>query len=173
VRSAVEPESLVPAVRETVRQIDKAQPVAEVREMEQIVSEAAAQPRFNSLLLSLFAGVALLLAAIGLYGVISYGVAQRTHEIGLRMALGAQRWDVLKMVVGQGMRLVGLGMGLGLIGAFIVTRLLESLLYGVSATDEVTFVGVTVLLLMVALIACYIPARRAMKIDPMTALRYE
>ncbi|MBA2340014.1 MAG: FtsX-like permease family protein, partial [Pyrinomonadaceae bacterium] len=173
VRSAVEPASLVPAVREAARQVDKAQPVAEVREMEQIVSEAAAQPRFNALLLSLFAGVALLLAAAGIYGVMSYSVTQRTHEIGLRMALGAQRWDVLRMVFGQGMKLVGLGMALGLIGAFVVTRLLGSLLYGVGTTDPMTFGGVAVLLALVALTACYIPAQRAMKIDPMIALRYE
>jgi putative ABC transport system permease protein len=173
VRSQVEPKSLIPAVREVVRQVDKAQPIAEVREMEQIVSQAAAQPRFNSLLLGLFASLALLLAAAGIYGVMSYAVTQRTHEIGVRMALGAQTKDVLRLVVGQCMRLTLMGLALGLVCAFALTRVMVSLLYGVKPTDLSTFAGGTLLLIIVALAACYLPARRAIKVDPMIALRYE
>jgi putative ABC transport system permease protein len=173
VRSSVEAESLAPAVREVVAQIDKAQPVAEVREMERIVSEVAAQPRFNTLLLGLFAGVALLLAAAGIYGVMSYSVAQRTHEIGLRMALGAQTRDVLRLVVGQCLKLTAVGLALGLAGAYALTRVMATLLYGVGPTDPSTFAGGALLLMAVSLLACYLPARRATKVDPMIALRYE
>jgi putative ABC transport system permease protein len=173
VRTAVEPEGLIPAVREAVRQVDRAQPVTEFREMEQLVGEAAAQPRFNSLLLAVFAGLSLLLAAAGIYGVMSYGVTQRTREIGLRVALGAQRGDVLKLVVGRGMALTLLGVGIGLAASFGLTRLLRSLLFGVSETDPLTFACVALLLTLVALLACYVPARRATKVDPMVALRYE
>jgi predicted permease len=173
VRSSVEPGSLVPSVREVVRQVDRAQPVAEVREMEQIVSEAAARPRFNSLLLGTFASLAMLLAAAGIYGVMSYAVTQRTHEIGVRVALGAQRRDVFKLIMGQGARLVLTGVAVGLLGAFALTRVMAGLLFGVTATDPSTFVGVALFLIGVAALACYLPARRATKVDPLIALRYE
>ncbi|MFY9557356.1 MAG: FtsX-like permease family protein [Blastocatellia bacterium] len=141
--------------------------------MNELVSGALASARFILLLLLIFAGVAAVLAVVGIYGVMSNAVTQRTHEIGVRMALGAQVSDVLKMIIGQGIRLVAMGIGAGLIGAFALTRLMASLLYNVSATDSATFVSISVILAGVALGACFVPARKAAKVDPMIALRYE
>jgi putative ABC transport system permease protein len=173
IRVAGNPLSLAAAVRKEVQAIDPNQPIAAVRTMEQVVAESVGAPRYRTLLLGLFALVALLLAAIGIYGVISYAVAQRTHEIGIRMALGAQPRAVHRLVIGQGIRLAMVGVGAGLIGAFALTRLLAGLLFGVTATDPVTFTGVAVILAVIALLACWIPARRAARVDPMIALRHE
>jgi putative ABC transport system permease protein len=172
-RSAIDPASLTPAVREAVATIDKDQPVFNVNTMKQLVDDSVASRRITLILLGLFSGLALVLAAIGIYGVISYSVQQRTHEIGIRMALGAQRSDVLRLVVGHGVKLAALGIAVGVAAAFGITRLMSSLLYGVGAYDPVAFAAAAVLLLLVAIAACYIPARRAIAIDPMVALRYE
>lgn len=173
IRTTSDPSNLAAAARREILAMDKEQPVVNVRTLEGYISAWVAPQRFNLLLLSIFAGIALLLASVGVYGVIAYGVAQRTHEIGIRMALGAQAVDVLRMVVRQGMTLVLAGIGFGLVGAFILTRVMSKLLYGTSATDPLTFAGVALLLALVAFIACLIPARRATKVDPMIALRYE
>ena len=149
------------------------QPLFAVRTMESYVDDALAQPRFRSSLISLFAGIALLLAALGVYAVISYSVAQRTHEIGIRMTLGARTPDVVKLVLGQGLPPILVGTFIGLVTALAFSRVLESLLYGVSARDPATFAGVSLLLVWVALTACFLPARRAARVDPMIALRYE
>jgi putative ABC transport system permease protein len=173
VRTSLGPSSLAATVRGTIAAIDPQAPIASVATMEEIVSASVAQQRFGVLLFGLFAAIALALAAVGMYGVISYGVAQRTHEIGIRMALGARRSDVLHLIVGEGMKPAFVGTAIGLGAAFGLTRLLTSLLYGVTPTDPVVFASVSALLVGVALLACYIPARRAVRVDAMTALRYE
>ena len=173
VRSSVEPESLSGSVRRIVNEVDKSVPVSNVKTMEHVVSESITQPRFNLFLLGLFSTVAMCLSAAGIYGVTAYSVTQRTHELGIRIALGAQVSDVLKMVLGQGMAVIGVGLIIGLAAAFALVRLLRSFLFGVGEKDPLTFVVITVGLLFVALLACYIPARRATKVDPLVALRSE
>ncbi len=167
------PSALAGALREQIRAIDSALPVAYVLPMTEVIGSSIAQPRFRTTLLSLFGAAALLLAAIGIYGVLAYTVAQQTREIGIRMALGANPSRVLRLVLGRGLRLAGIGTAIGVFAALMLTQLLKSLLFGVSATDPVTFGAVAGLLLAVALLACYVPARRAMRVDPMVALRYE
>jgi putative ABC transport system permease protein len=159
--------------RDAVRAWDANQLIWRTQTLDELVEKSLASRRFNMMLLGIFAGVALLLAAVGLYGVMSYSVSWRTQEIGIRMALGAQRGDVLKMIVGQGMLMTLIGVVIGLGAAFALSRLLASLLYGVSPTDAFTFSAVSILLILVSLIACFIPARRAMKVDPIVALRTE
>jgi putative ABC transport system permease protein len=173
VKSGADPASLTSAVREAVQSIDKDQPVVAISTMEHLLSNSVATRRMTLVLLGLFSGLALVLGAIGIYGVISYSVAQRTHEIGIRMALGAPRGGVFRLVVGEGLKLTGIGIAIGIVAAFGLARLMTSLLYGISATDLETFMGVAVLLALVALLACYVPARRAMRVDPTVALRYE
>jgi putative ABC transport system permease protein len=173
VRTNSDPAALAGPVRDAIAEIDRAQPIYDMQTLEQLVAKSLDQRRFTLTLMLLFGVIALVLSAIGIYGVMAFAVTQRTQEIGIRMALGASALDVLKMVVGSGMFLALIGVVVGLIGAFALTRLMASLLFGISPTDLVTFGSVTVGLLMVALLACYIPARRATKVDPLVALRYE
>jgi putative ABC transport system permease protein len=173
VRTRGDAASVAAQVREAVWAVDKDQPVSNIRTMNQVLAAAISRERFQMLLLSLFAALALVLACVGLYGVISYAVAQRTHEIGVRMALGAQPRDVLALVVRQGMALTFAGLLLGIVGGLAVTRVMSDLLFGVTTTDAVTFMSVAGLLVVVAFLACYVPARRATKVDPLIALRYE
>jgi putative ABC transport system permease protein len=173
VRTEGAPLLLAATVEQTIHSIDKDLPVFNARSMDQLLDNAIARQRLTMVLLTGFAVVALLLAAVGIYGVVSYSVSLRTHEIGIRMALGAQAGDVLKLIAGQGMMLALIGVVIGLGASLALTRLMESLLFGVSATDPATFVVIALLLAGVALLACYIPARRAAKVDPMVALRYE
>ena len=173
VRTDLEPLSLAASVRRAVWEVDKDQPVSKIRTMEEIVSESVARQRFSMLLLGVFAALALALAAVGIYGVMSYSVAQRTREFGIRMALGAQPGDVLKLAVGQGLKLVIAGIVIGLGASFLLTRVMASLLFRVSATDPLTFITISLVLVGVALLASFVPALRATKIDPMEALRYE
>jgi len=173
VRTESDPLSLVAAVKSQIWSVDAEQPIATVATMEQLLASSVAPRRFNMLLIGVFAVVALTLAAIGIYGVISYTVSQRTHEIGIRVAMGARRLDVLKLVVGQGMGLGISGIAVGLLAAFGLTRLMSSLLFGVTATDPLTFTAIPLILMGAALAACFVPALRATKVDPMVALRYE
>ena len=173
VRTGGDPPTLINPLRAAIAPIVPGVPLFDVRTMEQRIGAALQTARFNTLLLGIFASVALILAMIGVFGVINYSVAQRTHEIGIRMALGAQRRDVFRLIVGEGLALTLVGVGLGSAGAFALTRLITGLLYGVSPTDPTTFIAVAISLSAVALLACYIPARRATKVDPLVALRYE
>ncbi len=172
-RSTLEPASLAPALRNAVHEVDPALPVYDVLTMNERLSNSVAARRFNLLLLGGFAALALLLAGVGVYGVIAYVVSGRTHEIGIRLALGAQSADVVRLFVKQGMALVMLGVALGLLGAFALTRVMTNLLFNVRANDPLTFAGVALLLSLIALLACYLPARKASKVDPLVALRYE
>jgi putative ABC transport system permease protein len=173
VQTSGRPETLSAAIREQVRGLDPDQPVTNVRTMDELLDRTLSQAKFALLLFGLFAALALVLAAIGIYGVMSTAVTQRTHEIGLRMALGAQKRDVLRLVVGEGMIQVFIGIAAGLAFALALTRLMSTLLFGVSPTDPITLAVITLLLAAVALLACYLPARRAAKVDPLAALRYE
>ena len=171
VKTSVDPESLAPQVRATVQAIDPERATANMQTLNQWMSQSLEGRRTPATLLALFGAVAVALSAIGIYGVLAFGVAQRVRELGIRQALGADRRSILSLVLSQGLRTVGLGLGLGLLGALLLTRFLQSLLFGVGRYDVGVFAGVTTLLLAVALAACYIPARRAAKIDPMAALR--
>jgi putative ABC transport system permease protein len=173
IRTGNDPASLSTAIQREILAVDGQLPVSKIRTMEQVLSESTARQNFNMLLLSIFAGLALLLAAIGIYGLMSYTVEQRTQEIGIRMALGAGRGDMLKLIVRQGMLLAGIGVAIGLASAFGLARVLASLLFGVKTTDPATYGAVALVLISVALFATYVPARRATKIDPLIALRYE
>ncbi|MBO0862025.1 MAG: FtsX-like permease family protein, partial [Chloracidobacterium sp.] len=173
VRSSVDPGSLSQAIRSQVRELDRELPAGAPVRMESVISESTHVSRFQTLLMSVFGALALLLVSVGIYGVMSYTTAQRAHEIAIRMAIGAQSRDALRLVVSQGMKLALIGVVIGLAGALALTRLLTTLFFGVSATDPLTFAGVALLMALVALAACYLPARRATKVDPLVALRCE
>jgi putative ABC transport system permease protein len=171
VRTSGKPLDELPAVRDAVHELDSQLPADNPRELSEVVTDSSSQQRFLALLLGLFGGLALVLAAVGIYGVIAYSVAQRTHELGIRIALGAGHRELLGMVLGEGFRLALAGVAAGLVGAWALSRFLVSLLYGVKPYDPLTFAAVPLVLLAVALFACYIPARRATRVDPMQALR--
>ena len=174
VRTSVSnPNAITNSLRKELAAMDATIPLTNVRVFEEYISRSLARPRFNTLLLSIFAGTALLLTAIGIYGVLAYSVAQRTSEIGIRIALGAGKSSIFRLIVGQAMTLVGISLVLGLAGAFAATRLLNSLLFGVGASDPGTFVGIVLLVSAVAFIAAWLPARRATRVDPIIALRAE
>ena len=166
-------ESLASSVRNALADVDSKLPASDFQTLQHLVDQAVSPRRFVTFLLAGFSVLALILASLGIYGVISYSVNQRTNEIGIRIALGAQTPAVLKLILGQGVKLALIGLVVGLGGALLLTRVLSSLLFGVQATDPFTFAGIALLLTSVALLACYIPARRATKVDPMVALRYE
>jgi putative ABC transport system permease protein len=173
VRTDGDPEAMTSAARGAMQEIDKDLPVYNIKAVNDVISESVAPRRLNMLLLGIFAGLALVLAAVGIYGVISYSVSQRTREIGIRMALGASHTSVLRLVVGEGMILAVIGVTIGVVASFFLTRLMSTLLFGVSTTDPITFVAISLLLTSVSMVASLVPARRAMKVDPMVALRYE
>jgi putative ABC transport system permease protein len=172
-RTTGDPHAQIPAFRGVLHDLNPDQPLVRIRTMEENISTSVSQPRFRTVLLGIFAISALLLSVVGIYGLMAYSVSQRVHEVGIRIALGAQKSDVLKLIVGQGLKLVFIGIIVGLAGAFALSRILATFLYGVTATDPVTFAGVSITLIAVAFIACYIPAHRATKVDPIVALRYE
>jgi putative ABC transport system permease protein len=173
VRAAADPMNLVAALRDRVSAVDKNETLSAARSMDDVLGASVSQPRFSSQLLGMFAALALILAAIGLYGLMAYSITQRKNEIGIRMALGARREDILRLILRQGLRLTLIGMGLGLVASLFLTRVLSSMLFTVGPTDPQTFMLVALLLAGVALAACFIPARRAAMVDPMVALRYE
>lgn len=173
VRSNVDPAAMISEIRRAVTLVDKDQAIFAISTMDQLRSDSIATERLTLVLLGLFSALALTLAAIGIYGVLSYSVAQRTHEIGIRMALGARTVGVLRMVLSQAGKMALLGIVIGLVASLALTRMMASLLFGVSASDPLTFSAVGVILFLVAMVASYIPARRAMRVDPMVALRYE
>jgi putative ABC transport system permease protein len=173
VRTAGNPSDLAAPIRAIVASIDRNQPVANIKTLSDVVAATLAPRKFNMLLFALFAVLALLLATLGIYGVMAYSVAQRTHEVGIRMALGAQKSDVLGLIIKNGMMLTIMGVAIGLAIALALTRLMTTLLFGVAPTDLITFAAASAFLILVALLACYIPARRATKVDPLVALRYE
>jgi putative ABC transport system permease protein len=173
IKGASDPNQLIGSVRAAIKEIDPDQPIFAIRSMDEIRAESVQNERLNLTLLSLFAGIALVLAIVGIYGVMSYSVTQRTHEIGIRMAVGARPRDVFAMIIGHGMKLALIGVGIGLVGAFALTRLMASMLFGVEPTDATTYGAIAALLIAVALLACYLPGRRATKVEPTISLRYE
>jgi putative ABC transport system permease protein len=173
IRTASDDSQIAMMLRDGVAALNQEVPVSEVKTMREVISEVVSTPASTTALMVVFAALALVLGTIGIYGVLSFLVSNRTREIGIRMALGAQRWDVLRSVMGEGARLSLAGIALGMAGAFALMRILSGELYRVSATDPLTFFGVAILVAVVALTACYMPARRAMRVDPMVALRYE
>ena len=173
VKGSSDPNQLIGSMRAAVKEIDPDQPIYNPRTMQEIRSESVATERLNLTLLSIFAGIALVLAIVGIYGVLSYSVTQRTHEIGIRMAIGARPRDVFAMILGHGMKLTLIGVVLGLVAAFAATRLMETMLFGVAPTDLTTFSLISIMLITVAAVACYLPGRRATKVEPTISLRYE
>jgi putative ABC transport system permease protein len=173
VRTNAEPEKIQVAVQKAIWEVDQSAPISRIAKMKQILGDQVSQSRFNTLLLGIFSALAFVMATVGIYGVISYGVSRRSHEIGIRMALGAQRGDVLRMVIWQGLSLMLVGVAVGLAAALVLTRVMQSLLYEVSVTDPATFGGIALLVLAVASVATLIPARRATRVDPLVALRHE